>query len=276
MIEIENLGYAYGSNVVLQNITTRLEIGKIYGLLGENGVGKTTLLTLLAGLKKSQKGTITTDGRDPYSRNPLFLQDMYYLPDEVAPYNCTALVYAKSRGAFWPGFDESKFIQIMNEFETNPNMKMKAMSAGQLKKVYISFALSLNVRYLFMDEPTNALDIPSKAQFRKALLKYSAEESTIVISTHQVRDLESVIDPIIILDRQDVLLNASVEEITSKLKFDYTSKPAEDAIYAEMLPGSYVQVIPNTDGEETKVNIEALFNAAHMHKDLIKTMFRTR
>ena len=274
MIEIKDLAFSYGKNPVLKSITTNLEEGRIYGLLGENGVGKTTLLTLLCGLKKVGSGSITTDGENPFDRTPSLLRNQYYLPDEVAPVAMTAEVHAKERGSFWPLFDYQKFLDIMKEFETDPSKKMNQMSAGQLKKTYISFALATGCKYLFMDEPTNGLDIPSKAQFRAAIMKYTPEDSTIVISTHQVRDLENIIDPIIILDRQDVLLNASVEDISSKLFFDYGTAIREDALYREMLPGGFLQVCPNTDGEDSKVNIEALFNTAHSHKGLIKEMFK--
>ena len=161
----------------------------------------------------------------------------------------------------------------MNKFDNPTDQRMDKMSCGQLKKTHIAFALATNARHLLMDEPTNGLDIPSKAQFRSAVTRHTSEDSTIVISTHQVRDMESIIDPIIILDRRDVLLNASVEQITSKLYFDYSSEAVPDALYKEMLPGATVQVRPNTQGLESKVNIEALFNAVHTHKDAMKAMF---
>ena len=273
MIEIKDLGFSYGQVPVLKNISMNLEKGRIYGLLGENGVGKTTLLTLLCGLKKPQSGSINIDGYNPYDRKPSFLSNQYYLSDEVAAVNMKAVDYARNYGKFWEKFDLAKFIEIMQVFENDPQQKMNKMSCGQLKKTWISFALACNTRYIFMDEPTNGLDIPSKAQFRKAVTKYTDEESTLVISTHQVRDLENIIDPIIILDRQDVLLNASVEEISGKLFFDYSNEKAEGALYSEMTPGGNVQVLVNTTGEESKVNIEALFNAVHLHKELIKGMF---
>ena len=160
-------------------------------------------------------------------------------------------------------------------FENDPEKKMNAMSTGQLKKTYISFALALGCRHLYLDEPTNGLDIPSKAQFRSALMKYTSEDSTIVISTHQVRDLENIIDPIIILDRQDVLLNADIETISRKLYFDYGTELHPESLYSEQLPGGFIQVYPNSEGAESKVNIEALFNAVHKHKDLIKGLFST-
>ncbi len=274
MIKIENLGFSYGDNVVLKNITMTLEEGRIYGLLGENGVGKTTLLTLLCGLKQPKAGEITIDGHTPYKREPSFLSDQYYLSDEVSAINMRAEEYAKSYGKFWDKFDMGKFLEIMEIFENDASQKMNRMSFGQLKKTYISFALACNCRYIFMDEPTNGLDIPSKAQFRKAVTKYTSEDSTLLISTHQVRDLENIIDPIIILDRQDVLLNASIREIAEKLTFDYSNERNPNALYSEMTPGGCVQVYPNTGSEESKVNIEALFNTVHLHKELIKGMYR--
>lgn len=276
MIEIKDLAFSYGKTPILKSITTTLEEGRIYGLLGENGVGKTTLLTLLCGLKKVCSGSITTDGENPFDRAPTLLQNQFYLPDEVLPVAMKAECFAKERGAFWPDYDHSKFLEIMKEFENDPAKKMNQMSAGQLKKTYISLALACGCKYIFMDEPTNGLDIPSKTQFRSAIMKYTSDDSTIVISTHQVRDLENIIDPIIILDRQDVLLNASVEEITSKLYFDYGTQLHPESLYSEQLPGGFIQVYPNTTGEDSKINVEALFNAVHKNKELIKGMFSNK
>lgn len=276
MIEIKDLAFSYGKTPVLKSITTTLEEGRIYGLLGENGVGKTTLLTLLCGLKKVCSGSITTDGQNPFDRTPTLLQNQFYLPDEVLPIAMKAECFAKERGAFWPDYDHSKFLEIMKEFENDPAKKMNQMSAGQLKKTYISLALACGCKYIFMDEPTNGLDIPSKTQFRSAIMKYTTDDSTIVISTHQVRDLENIIDPIIILDRQDVLLNATVEEITSKLYFDYGTQLHPESLYSEQLPGGFIQVYPNSTGEDSKINVEALFNAVHKNKELIKGMFNNK
>lgn len=276
MIEIKDLAFSYGKTPILKSITTTLEKGRIYGLLGENGVGKTTLLTLLCGLKKVCSGSITTDGENPFDRTPTLLQNQFYLPDEVLPVAMKAECFAKERGAFWPDYDHSKFLEIMKEFENDPAKKMNQMSAGQLKKTYISLALACGCKYIFMDEPTNGLDIPSKTQFRSAIMKYTSDDSTIVISTHQVRDLENIIDPIIILDRQDVLLNATVEEITSKLYFDYGTQLHPESLYSEQLPGGFIQVYPNTTGEDSKINVEALFNAVHKNKELIKGMFSNK
>ena len=193
MIKISNLGFSYGANVVLRDISMELQEGRIYGLLGENGVGKTTLLTLLAGLKKNLAGTLEIDGQTPYDRKPSFLSNVYYLPDEVPAPRRKAIDFARDHGQYWTGFSSAKFSEIMNVFDNDQEQRMDQMSYGQLKKTFISFALACNTKYLFMDEPTNGLDIPSKAQFRKAVTKYTSDDSTLLISTHQARDLEAII-----------------------------------------------------------------------------------
>ena len=266
MIEIKDLGFSYKDNKVLENVTMTMKEGCIYGLLGENGVGKTTLLTLLCGLKKPQEGSILVDGRKPYDRQPGLLGSQFYLMDEVAPVSMKACEYAKMYGKFWPDFKMDRFNEILQLLEADSEWKMDKLSLGQLKKVYIAFALACNTKYYYLDEPSNGLDIPSKALFRKALSKYMREDATVVISTHQVRDLENIIDPIIILDKREVLLNASVDEISDKLFFDYSGEPSADALYSEMIPGMSVQVMPNPTHAESKVNIEALFNTVHRHK----------
>lgn len=273
MIKINSLGFSYGSSAVLKDITLNLEEGRIYGLLGENGVGKTTLLTLLSGFKKPVSGSIDIDGRNPFDREPSLLSSIYYLPDEVPAPRRVAREFAIDYGQYWTGFSIDKFSQIMKVLDTDETKRMDQMSYGQLKKTMISFALATNARYLFMDEPTNGLDIPSKAQFRKAVSKYTSDDSTLLISTHQARDLEAIIDPIIILDRQDVILNASVAEISEKLYFDYSTQINPDALYSEMVPGGCIQVTPNPEQADSKVNIEALFNAVLLHKDEIKRLF---
>jgi len=274
MIQINDLKFSYGSKAVLDSITMNLEEGKIYGLLGENGVGKTTLLTLIAGLKKVEAGSISIDGVNPWRREPSTLSELCYLPDEVIAFAMTPRQYASAYGKMWEHFSDEVFEKLLEELEVPTEQMMNKMSCGQLKKTHIAFCIACRAKYLLLDEPTNGLDIPSKAQFRSAIMKYSREESTLVISTHQVRDLESLIDPIIILDKKDVLLNASIEEIASKLYFDYSSTVNPSALYSEMLPGAFVQVAPNMTGAESKVNIEALFNTVHAHKDVIKSMFK--
>ena len=125
----------------------------------------------------------------------------------------------------------------------------------------IAFALSTRCRLLVLDEPTNGLDIPSKALFRKILAGSLDEDQLVLISTHQVKDVENLIDKIIILDNGEIIFQHTIEEISQKVCFvSGTSKDVEGAIYCEAIPGGFRLMMPNGHAE-TEVDIELLFNA---------------
>ena len=274
MIEITNLSFSYKKTQVFSNISLSFKEGNIYGLLGENGVGKTTLLKLICGLQRPESGSCTVDGETSHLRLPSMLQRIAFLPDEVnLPDNSTPQRYVEELAPFYPHFAQGTFLHLMQELEVEPDRKFKEMSFGQQKKSLIAAALSLGTDYVLFDEPTNGLDIPSKAQLRSILSKCADENVTIIISTHQVKDVENLIDPIVILEGNAVLLDATVQRITEKLYFEYGGEKRDDALYSEMLPGGYMNVVPNTTGEESQINIEALFNAVLRNKKMIKEMF---
>ena len=277
MITLKNLDFSYKKTIVFKNISLEFKEGNVYGLLGENGVGKTTLLKLICGLQFPNAGICKVDEFIPQERNPYFLQNIFYLPEEVITENTTPESFINKLGVFYPRYDYSYFLKLMNELEVDRTKKFDAMSYGQKKKSLLACALSLRTDYLLLDEPTNGLDIPSKALFRKVILQHSIDDAnnvpTIIISTHQVKDVENLIDPIVILDHDEVLLNATFEEISSKLYFDYSSEKSEDALYTEMIPGGYINVLPNKFEMESKVNVEALFNAVRNNKKKIKEIF---
>jgi ABC-2 type transport system ATP-binding protein len=214
MIAINNLTFGYKRSRVFEEISLTMDSGKIYGLLGENGVGKTTLLRIIAGLLLPDKGSCTVFGIPSGKRLPAFLQDVFYLPEEFATPAGKVVNFVSATGRFYPKFSREQFFRHAQEFEVEPSAKFSELSFGQRKKAMIAFGLSTNVKLFLFDEPTNGLDIPSKVQFRKVIAGVADAANTFVLSTHQVRDLENLIDPIIILDRKDVLLNRSMEEIT--------------------------------------------------------------
>lgn len=274
MIEIRNLDFSYKKTAVFHNISLTFAPGSIYGLLGENGVGKTTLLKLISGLQQPQQGSCTVDGHVSFDREPEMLQNIVFLPDEVTtPDNATPMDYVKELAPFYPKYAYGTFLHLMQEMGVEPQQRFREMSFGQQKKSLIACALSLGTDYVLLDEPTNGLDIPSKADFRTLLSKRATEGTTIIISTHQVKDVENLIDPIIILTHDDVLLNASIEEVTRKLCFTYDAAPAEGALYSEQMPGGCMNVRVNKEGEESQVNIEALFNAVLRNRGLMKELF---
>jgi len=263
MIEIKDLSFWYKKkSKVFESLTMTLEAGKIYGLLGENGVGKTTYLRIVAGLLFPNEGSCVVMNSDPSKRHPSFLSKVFYLPEEFEAPHQKADEYVKHVGPFYPNFDYNQYAAYMQEFGVNGQRKYSEMSFGQKKKAMIAFALATNTELLLLDEPTNGLDIPSKGVFRRLVARAADDAKCIIISTHQVRDLEFLIDPIVILERNNVLLNQSVEAITRKLKFDVVAKAPANALYVEPMMGGFGVVVPNEDGEESKVNIELLFNAA--------------
>lgn len=274
MIEIKNLDFSYKKTPVFRNINLNFEKGCIYGLLGENGVGKTTLLKIISGLQQPQMGTCTVDLFTSFDRKPEFLQDIFFLPDEVIlPDNATPANYIHEMCVFYPKYSEDVFLNLMKEMEVEATRKFKEMSFGQQKKSLIACALSLGTAYVLLDEPTNGLDIPSKSDFRRLLSQRANEDTTIIISTHQVKDVENLIDPIIILSHDDVLLDAPIQRITEKLYFEYGATEHLDALYSEMQPGGYMNVKENTNHEESQINIEALFNAVLRNTSKIKEIF---
>ena len=273
MITINTLDFSYKNAAVFKNISLNFKRGNVYGLLGENGVGKTTLLKLICGLQHPTAGTCTIDEFVPSERNPYFLQNIFFLPEEVITDDTTPEKFVKKLGVFYPRYDHEYFLNLMNELEVDATKKFDTLSYGQKKKALLACALSLRTDYLLLDEPTNGLDIPSKALFRKVILQHCTDETTVIISTHQVKDVENLIDPIVILDHDEVLLNATFEEISSKLYFEYGAEKSDDALYSEMMPGGYNHVLPNKFEMESKVNVEALFNAVRNNKKKIREIF---
>ena len=276
MVNIEHLTFKYGRKTVLTDISLQLKAGKIYGLLGENGVGKTTLLKVIAGLRQQAEGTCTVFGEKPSDRTPSFLSRIYYLPEdlEFIQQGFTPRQLGKMNGPFYPRFDNEKYMAILNEFNVDPNQNINKMSQGQTKKSAIAFALATNVDLLLMDEPSNGLDIPSKTLFRQVMALYTLDTTCTVISTHQVRDLENLIDPIIILDNQSTLLNESIESIAEQLYFSLEKTVPQDALYFEPALGGYLCVRRNEGRGESRINLEALFNTTVNNKDIIAELFK--
>lgn len=274
MIEIKDLSFRYGKhNTVFEQLNMNLKAGYIYGLLGENGVGKTTLLRMLAGLRFPNEGSIRVMGHEPRHRSPEFLSQMYYLPEVLAPVNLTLNEYVELYAPFYPRFSHEQLAHYISALGINPSKKISKSSHGQQKKAMVCFALACNTRLLLMDEPTNGMDIPSKGIFRRLITSAADDSKCFVISTHQVRDLENLIDPIIILEQNRILLNNTLEEITRKLWFGRKSEKSDKDLYREETVGGYNVVGYNEEHEESKVDVEMLFNAAIQNKGLFKRMF---
>jgi ABC-2 type transport system ATP-binding protein len=277
MISIQNVSFAYKKKPVFNGLNLQFEAGHVYGLLGKNGTGKSSLLRNIAGLLSPQSGTIAVNGLTPFERLPVFLQDVFMVPEEFYLPDIPVPEFIKHYAPFYPRFNSNKFREYISVFEIPADSTLQNMSYGQKKKVLISFALATNARVLLMDEPTNGLDIMSKSQFRKILAEALDEERCIIVSTHQVKDLENLIDRITIIDDGKILFDENVEAITRKLSFRFAYDPAElaTAFYSESSLSGNVIVAPNHGGEEGKLDLELLYKAIVTNSDKITQLFQS-
>ncbi len=261
MIQLSNITFGYRKKKNLfDNLDLTLEFGKIYGLFGVNGAGKTTLLKQLSGLLKPSVGSITINDLHIGNRGANALATVFLVPEEFDLPPISTHRFVELNAPFYENFDHSLFETSMGEFEIEPDENLGALSYGQKKKFLISFALATQTPLLLLDEPTNGLDIPSKSQFRKIMAKIASEDRCIVISTHQVRDLSSMIDHAVMVDKGTIVFDHSYRAITEHLTFKYVNgEVPNDAIYSEGYASGH-NVICKSSNDESEVDLEILFN----------------
>ena len=266
MIQIKDIDFRYpgSKHPVFRDFSLELKENNIYGLLGKNGTGKSTLLYLISGLLRQQQGTVLVDGISAQDRKAEMLKDIFMVPEEFELPNVSLATYVKMNQGFYPNFSQEVLDRCLKDFDLPLSLKLNELSMGQKKKVFMSFALATGTRFLLMDEPTNGLDIPSKSQFRKVIANNMTEDRTLIISTHQVHDVESLLDHIIIMNQSQLLLDASVSDICEKYTFEYRNPQEMDdtVLYAEPTLQGNAAICKRQEGEqETQMNLELLFNA---------------
>lgn len=282
IMQVERIAFNYGwrqQKSVFSDFSLSLERGKVYGLLGLNGAGKSTLIYLMAGLLTPKSGRVTIDGCNVRDRLPSTLGNMFIVPEEFELPRMSLKEYATLNGALYPRFSYEDMLHNLEIFDINPEIKsLSSLSMGQKKKVLMSFAFATHTDLMLMDEPTNGLDIPGKSQFRRLVAREMSDNRTIVISTHQVRDIDRCIEHVVIIDNSKVLLDESVARITSKLQFveNGTATDAQSAIYSQPSVMGYSIVVPNNGGDETEINLETLFNATLGNSDKISEIFNAK
>ena len=282
IMQVERLAFSYGwlkQKPVFTDFSLSLERGKVYGLLGLNGAGKSTLIYLMAGLLTPKAGKVTMCDTDVRLRRPSTLSDVYVVPEEFELRRMSLREFATLNGALYPRFSYDDMLQNLAIFDVDPEIKsLSALSMGQKKKVLMSFAFATHTSLMLMDEPTNGLDIPGKSQFRRLVASQMTDDRTILISTHQVRDIDRCIDHVVIVDNSRVLLDASVASITAKLRFveNGTAADTDEALFSQPSVMGYSLVLPNTGDEETELNLETLFNATLADCDRITGIFNPK
>ena len=273
MIEIKNLSFAYDKKQpVLRSLNLNIHEGGIYGLLGQNGVGKSTLLHLLCGLLTPSDGEILFDGENVRLRRPATLSETFIVPEEFSLPAITMAQYCKINAPFYPKFSIDDLKDNLALFDLNVNDNLATLSMGQKKKAFMCFALACNTKLLIMDEPTNGLDIPSKVQFRRFIASHMSDDRIIIISTHQVHDIELLLDHVIILDSHDVVLDSAMCNISSKIYFTLTPpNDPETIIYQRKVFGATAYIcMKNRDDPETEINLETLYLLCCEYPEKIK------
>lgn len=277
MIEVKNLSFSYGKRKqkVFNDFSLTLDKGSVYGLLGKNGTGKSTLLYLMTGLLRPQGGKVLYKGIGVSLRYPLTLQDMFLVPEEFALPSVSLKQYVKLNAPFYPAFSNEQLRACLHDFDMNEDIHLGELSMGQKKKAFMCFALAANTSLLLMDEPSNGLDIPSKSQFRKVIASGMTDDKSVIISTHQVRDIDSLLDHVVIIDGTYVLLNESVKDICAKLYFaeQGMNEPTGDALYVQPSVQGNSVILSNVYNEETKLNLEVLFNAMLAEREKMQSIF---
>jgi ABC-2 type transport system ATP-binding protein len=278
MIDIDHLSFRYAPRQSLfQDLSLSLEPGNIYGLLGLNGAGKSTLLRLMTGLLFADAGSLRSLGYAPAERKPGFLSQVFVLPEELNVPGVTIGEYVKTRAPFYPNFKLEHLERYLKEFDLPRDRKLTELSYGQKKKFLLSFGLACQSALLVMDEPTNGLDIPSKGQFRRLIAEALTPDRLFIISTHQVRDVESLIDPIVILHGGSVLLNHTVGEITSRIRMSHTGTrpdPAADGLlHTEPAVGGFWSVWKDRSASGGQLDLEVLFNTIISRPELGSSLF---
>jgi ABC-2 type transport system ATP-binding protein len=278
MVTIRDLHFAYRRKPVFTGLSLDLEPGYIYGLLGRNGTGKSTLLRSIAGFLFPQRGEIGVMGYKPGKRRPAFLQEVFLVPEDFYLPPMPLGKWVRTHAVFYPKFNGERFRRIAVDFGIPASARLDELSYGQQKKVLISFALATNASLLLMDEPTNGLDIVSKSQFRKLIAGSLDYTKCIVISTHQVKDLENLIDRVMVIDEGRILFDQTMDAISEKLLFrlSFDREEAAQALYSEASFRGNALILPNTEGEDSQPDLEMLYKAVMLVGAPLNLLFKKR
>jgi ABC-2 type transport system ATP-binding protein len=276
MIDIQDLGFRYSKRgqPLFSKLNLQLPAGTLCGLLGSNGAGKSTLLKLMAGLSFPQQGRCTVLGRSPAERAPEFLADVFLLPEEFQLPAIEAADYEKRIGALYPRFDGTLFDRLLTELQIPRPQKLNTLSQGQKKKFLLAFGLATQARLMILDEPTNGLDIPSKAQFRRLLIDQFQPERSFLISTHQVHDLQGLIDSVMVLAQGQILLHETVDALETRLQITVEQESPQDALYVEKSLEGFKVIRENEGSQESRLDLELMFGLVTSGTARVRELFR--
>ena len=284
MINIQNLNFSYSPRKALFNDANfEIPLGKIYGLLGKNGAGKSSLIHLISSIYLPKSGDCLVMGHNTKKRNPNMLKNIIVVPEVFQMPSIPIQNFLNMNALFYPKLDKELFFRCLTEIGLNiedKKLKMNRFSYGQSKKIMICFAIATNCQIIIMDEPTNGLDIPSKKNFRQIVLKHIAQKKrTLIISTHLIKDIEEIIDSVIFIDNGKKIFHRDVEEINNKISFVESQKEPKSFIYLEQTKQGFCYLKEKKSEKTSKtnseqnLNLELLFNGVLEKNQEINKIF---
>jgi ABC-2 type transport system ATP-binding protein len=294
MIEIKNLslGFIKSNGLpatrvnlgtvkpVLENLSLTIEPGHVYGLIGRNGAGKTTLMNCINGIiairRKDQP--IYLDGVKLNINNPYDHAKLFYVTDTISNIHILADAFANTLACFYPDFSVNSYKEYMEMFHMDRNVFLDELSLGEKKSVFLSYAFASGAPYVILDEPTNGLDITSRKVFRKLIASYMTPDRAIVISTHHINEISSLLDHILILDNKHIVFDHSVMETGSVLSFIESDDEdlRQQALYSMTSAYGNRMILPNSGGSDSEIDYELLFEAVLENGKAINELFENK
>lgn len=263
MIGLSNVTYWYEPGKdVLQDISATIMDGRIYGLFGLNGSGKTTLLKLMAGLLFPKEGKILCEGEDTVLRKADTLAEIAFMPAEFELKSSESIrKYVSLNSVFYPLFSRQVLEDCLDAFGINtPDTALGKLSLGQKHKFMLAFILSLGTKYIFLDEPLNGMDMPSRTAFRKLIARHLREDQSMVISTHVMTDVSKIVSDVLIVRNDGTLFCDSTVNLSQRYSYGISDTDS-GAVYAENCAEGYRVLRMNGGFPESEIPMDILFNA---------------
>lgn len=211
LLKVGGLKKSYGTNQVLNGVSFEIGTGRIVGLLGPNGCGKTSMIKSIVGLINDYEGEILINGKAPGVESKkiiAYLPEKNYLPSWMTTKN--AVDYMVD---FYDNFDKEKALGMLNTFELPLKQKIKTMSKGQQEKLQLALVMCRKADLYILDEPLGGVDLVSREFILDTIMRNHSPNSTILLSTHLIYDIESVLDRVLMIKHGNLVINTDVEKI---------------------------------------------------------------
>jgi len=267
ILKIENLSKSFGRKIVLENYNMTLEKGKVYGLLGKNGEGKTTLIRIIMGVIPADKGEIFYKNKRVKFNDTSYKKEVGYIPEENIFFGWMRMKELLDfNSSFYPTWNHQKAEEYLKRFSLDKKTKIKNLSRGMKLKLGLIVALASEPELLILDDPTSGLDVPTRHDFLKDIIREILESgTTILFSSHMVHELEGIIEHLGILHNGNLILDEyfqKVKSLTKRVRITFDRSPPDKigigGILTEQKNGSRKELVIYPWNEEKEKKIKAL------------------